>query len=185
MSSDRVDDGVREARYRAVFAEVYPKLLAFARRRADPAYVDDVVADTLLVAWRRLDEVPAGGELPWCYAVARRCLANQQRSEARRLGLVQRLGATAVSTAGEAWESEDSGLNAAMADLPQEDRVVLELWAWEDLAPREIATVLGISANAASIRLHRAKRRLRSLLSDGKEPGAAGQRTGGHEREQR
>ena len=39
------------------------------------------------------------------------------------------------------------------------------LWAWEELAPREIALVLGVTPNAVSIRLHRAKGRLRELLA--------------------
>ena len=38
------------------------------------------------------------------------------------------------------------------------------LWAWEELAPREIATVTGLTANAVSIRLHRAKKRLAAEL---------------------
>lgn len=52
---------------------------------------------------------------------------------------------------------------------------MLRLWAWEQLPPREIAVALGISPNAASIRLHRAKKRLRQLLTAGKESGLAGQ----------
>jgi RNA polymerase sigma-70 factor (ECF subfamily) len=52
---------------------------------------------------------------------------------------------------------------------------VLRLWAWEQLAPREIAVVLGVTPNAASIRLHRATRRLRERLGAGKERGGGGQ----------
>ena len=51
-----------------------------------------------------------------------------------------------------------------MAELPEADAEVLRLWAWEELAPREIGVALGISPNAASIRLHRAKSRLRGRL---------------------
>ena len=48
--------------------------------------------------------------------------------------------------------------------LRTEDAELLRLWAWEQLAPGEIATVLGITANAASIRLHRAREKLREQL---------------------
>jgi RNA polymerase sigma-70 factor (ECF subfamily) len=37
------------------------------------------LAETFLVAWRRLDDVP-DDPLPWLYRVARRVLANQRRS---------------------------------------------------------------------------------------------------------
>jgi RNA polymerase sigma-70 factor (ECF subfamily) len=38
------------------------------------------------------------------------------------------------------------------------------LWAWEGLAPREIATVTGLTPNAVSIRLHKAKKALAAAL---------------------
>jgi RNA polymerase sigma-70 factor (ECF subfamily) len=44
------------------------------------------------------------------------------------------------------------------------DQEVLMLTAWEDATPAEIGRVLGISPNAASVRLHRARRRLRARL---------------------
>ena len=68
----------------------------------------------------------------------------------------------------------DPALEAALAGLSAADREVLRLWAWEGLAPREIGVALDISANAASIRLHRATKRLRSRLTTGKNPGRGG-----------
>ncbi len=131
-----------------------------------------------------VDEIPAGLELPWCYSVARRVLANEWRSEARRLGLVARLEAEAAVTA-HSVPDDHPALAGALAALPPDDRAVLELWAWEQLEPREIAVVLGVSANAAAIRLHRAKKRLKKSMTDGKVRAAAGHSTGGHERETR
>lgn len=44
-----------------------------------PKDAADAVAETFLVAWRRLPEVPSGEEArPWLYGVARRTLANQR-----------------------------------------------------------------------------------------------------------
>ena len=68
-------------------------------------------------------------------------------------------------------------------DRPAEqvDQEVLRLWAWEQLAPREIALVLGITPNAASIRLHRATKKLREQLTTRKDegpPGHLGERQG-------
>lgn len=150
----------RRRRFEALFREVYEPLQRYALRRIDPATADDVVADALLVLWRRLDDVPADAALPWCYGVARRCLANRRRGTERQTHLVDRLmgerAATPVDT--------DPALDDALATLGADDREIVRLWAWEQLPPREIAVVLGISANAASIRVHRAKTRLAAAL---------------------
>ena len=68
-------------------------------------------------------------------------------------------------------------MHAALGDLHALDREVVLLWAWEELAPREIAAVTGMTANAVSIRLHRAKKRLAAEL-DRKIAGDAGQQPG-------
>lgn len=49
---------------------------------------------------------------------------------------------------------------------------MLRLWAWEGLEPRDIAIVLDITANAAAVRLSRAKSALKEQLS--KDPAGAG-----------
>lgn len=169
----------RRARYEAVFREVYEPLQRYARRRTDPAAADDVVADTLLVLWRRLDEVPAGLALPWCYGVARRCLANQRRGEARRAGLVDRVMGQRDPVE-PLWASPvDGPLEEALAELSTDDRELVRLWAWEQLRPAELAVALDTSANAVSIRLHRVRRRLEESLRR-KEAVPAGHRRVGH-----
>lgn len=159
----------RRQRFEALLTEVHAPLQRYLRRRTDEA--DDVLADVLLVLWRRLDDVPADG-LAWCYGVARGCLSNHRRSEQRRLRLVRRLATEPVAVS-----DDDPDLSAALGALRPQDREVLRLWAWEQLPPREIAVVLAITPNAASIRLHRATTRLRRALL-GKDPGRAGQETG-------
>jgi len=161
----------RETRFGALVDEVYEPVQRYVRRRTHPADVDDVVADTLLVLWRRLDDVPADAALPWSYGVARRCLANSRRSVVRQERLVERL----QDGLGPSYSApEDDLLHTALAALGDDDRALLQLWSWERLEPREIAQVLGISANAASIRLHRAKKRLRAAMVGGKDSAVAG-----------
>lgn len=175
-----VADVDREARFTALAREVGPALRRYVVRRAAPGQVDDVLADTMLVLWRRLDDVPGDDPLPWSYAVARGCLQNTARSAVRQRRLAERLAAVPEAPA----PAPDPDLAAALGALREEDRELIRLWAWEDLAPREIAVVLGISANAVSIRLHRAKQRLAELLTQerksaagsGQEPGE-GRRT--------
>jgi len=148
--------------------EAYVPLLRYLVRRTDPATADDVLGDVLLVLWRRFDAVPGDARVPWCLGVARGCLANRRRSDERQRRLVERLAAVPAV----APPDGDPDLDEALATLGDRDREVLHLWAWESLAPREIGVVLGISANAASIRLHRATRRLAKAL--GKTPVGAG-----------
>lgn len=165
------DDDRRRVRFDTLAREALPLLARYLRRRTDPETADDVLGDTLVVMWRRFDDVedlPQGSRLPWCYGVARGCLANARRANDRRRGLVWRLAAQPVqrSPSGPHCDPEqhDDELDAALETLSDTDRDVLRLWAWEQLEPREIGVALGISANAASIRLHRATERLRGRL---------------------
>lgn len=162
---------VRHPRYEQLFATTYEPLQRYLRRRCPAPDVDDVLADVLLVLWRRLDDVPPDAPLAWAYGVARGCLANHVRSSARRDGLVRRLASVPV----EPEASSDPVLDDALAALPDGDREVLRLWAWEQLPPREIALVLGTTANAASIRLHRAVKKLKAELARRKDAGTPGQ----------
>ena len=59
---------------------------------------------------------------------------------------------------------DDTALRDAMARLTPPEAEALTLWAWEGLAPAEIAVALGVTPNAVSIRLHRAKIHLREAL---------------------
>ena len=148
----------RQARFESVAAEVVEPLRRFLARRTDTATADDVLADTLLVCWRRIDEVPDEA-LPWAYGVARLCLANAERSARRQRRVSERLGAQPVSEPG-----EHDALHEALARLPAADAELLRLWAWERLGPAEIAVVLDVSPNAAGLRLHRAREKLRDEL---------------------
>jgi RNA polymerase sigma factor (sigma-70 family) len=143
-------------------------VLGYVLRRIDsPDAVAEVFAETFLVAWRRLDQVPEGeGARLWLFAVARRVLANYRRGEQRRMVLADRLREELASTlASEPAPAADSTAATAFRSLGDSDRELLALSGWEGLDPGEIATVLGCSRNAARIRLHRARHRLRSALA--------------------
>ncbi len=169
-----------EALFRRLYADHFRAVVAFAVRRAEqPDDAADVVADTFLVVWRRLDDVPVGDEaLPWLYGVARRVLANQRRSLLRR----ERLGARLRSTlrevpAPDPGDAADSGavvdrVRAAMDSLSPADRELLQLVGWEELEPQEVAVVLDLPAATVRTRLTRARARLRAALGD--DDGAAG-----------
>ncbi len=156
-----ITDTDRRARFEAVAAEIAEPVQRFLRRRALPDDADDAYSDTLLIIWRRLDDVPTDAVLPWTYGVARRVLGNQQRANRRRLRLVERVGHTEPERwAPDVHDDDYPEVRDALAALPESDREVLTLWAWEQLEPREIAVVLETTANAVSLRLTRAKAKL-------------------------
>jgi RNA polymerase sigma-70 factor (ECF subfamily) len=151
----------RAASFEAVMAEVYEPLQRYLRRRGASDDLDDLLNDTLLAVWRRLDDIPAERVLPWCYGVARRTLANHRRGQVRRLRLLERVGATSAPGGTLDWAGEaDAALHVALDRLPELDQEVIRLWAWERLEPREIAMVVGATANAVTVRLARVRRRL-------------------------
>lgn len=163
----------RRSRFQEIAEEVSDPLQRYLRRRALPSDADDALSEVMLTVWRRLDDAPPD-PLPWCYAIARRVLSNQRRGRARHLRLVSRMEAEPRQTAvpDHAETGPDPELAAALAALSEDDQEVLRLWAWERLEPREIAPVLGISVNAATLRLSRARNRLAATLSRQDQPHA-------------
>jgi RNA polymerase sigma factor (sigma-70 family) len=156
---DMAQAGAQREHFQALYEANYHRVLGYALRRADRDDAADVVAETFLVAWRRLDEVPAGDAARlWLYGTARRVLANQRRARRRRERLAERVRSQAIlgTEAGAAAPAVNS---AAFARLRPDDRELLALMAWEGLDAGEIAQVFGCSRNAARIRLHRARRR--------------------------
>ncbi len=142
--------------------QVFDPLQRYLLRRARTQDAEEVLSDVLLVIWRRLDSVPSGDPLPWCYAVARRTLANRRRSTTRHLRLVDRMAAQppAYAPGPDEYAEGDPELHAALQRMSEDDRELLRLWAWEHLEPREIAVVLETTPNAVSLRLRKAKARL-------------------------
>jgi RNA polymerase sigma-70 factor (ECF subfamily) len=169
-------------RFELVAAQVYEPLQRYLRRRASPDDAADALSDVLLTVWRRLDDVPTDFPLPWCYGVAKRCLANQRRGARRHLRLVERI--TAEASTSPSHESDDPILETALAELSESDQELLRLWAWEQLEPREIATVLQTTPNAVSLRLTRAKAKLESNLTR-QDSSTAGQKRDRHTEEHR
>lgn len=152
-------DDSREQRFQALFDASFDDLTRFVRRRIRDG--DDIVAETYLVAWRSLDQVPLGeGEgRAWLFTVARNLMANQRRKDAR-------LVAWEPSDVPAEDESEAADtridLSRAFSRLSAEDQEVLALVVWEGLTSAQAASVLSITARAFRVRLHRARRRLRT-----------------------
>lgn len=168
--------------FRGLFEDHYRDLLAYALRRVRSTEdARDVVADVFVVAWRRRATIPDDPteQRMWLYGVARRTLSNRHRSETRRDRLTARLVALDAGVVPDPLSDDDlSDLATAfevLDALNPNDKEILLLSVWEDLTVSQIATVLGISAANVSLRLHRAKTRLRrEFLRQVKDHGAGG-----------
>ncbi len=158
-----------QSRFDALYDAHFRDLVGFALRRTQrPEDAADVVAETFLVVWRRIGDVPPADESRlWLFGVCRRVLANHERGRSRRT----RLGARLRDVLGDqAAPDPASGVTAslvlreAMEQLRPADRDLLQLVAWEGLEPREAAVVLGLPARTVRTRLSRARTRLREQL---------------------
>jgi RNA polymerase sigma-70 factor, ECF subfamily len=164
-----------EQRFRALVEEVADPVRRYLWRRTDSATADDVLAETLVVLWRRFDDQPREA-VPWAIGIARKQLANARRASARRDRLVARIAVVDPPVdvmPDDADDSAEREVRRVIALLKPADAEVLRLWAWDELEPRDLAVVLGISANAAAVRLHRARRRFEDAF--GKDARPAGQ----------
>ncbi|MCG2803576.1 MAG: sigma-70 family RNA polymerase sigma factor, partial [Cellulomonas sp.] len=149
------------------FAELWEtcsrRVYAYAVRHTDADSAQDVVAETFLVAWRRLADVP-GDPLPWLLVVARNTMSNRRRSAYRnRLLELELTRLTRVSRPAEAADvpvqAHDEVLRA-VARLSDTEREALLLAAWDGLTPQQAAQVAGCSVAAFTKRLSRARARL-------------------------
>jgi RNA polymerase sigma-70 factor (ECF subfamily) len=163
-------------RFQRLFDAHGDHILLYFKRRTDSEAARDGTADTFLVAWRRINDIPLGRELPWLYGVARRVLSQQRRSRRRRHRLVEKLaGLAAVAQPGPevivVRNAEDTEVLEALNRLRPEERELLRLATWEGLSHGEIAEVLGCTAHAVDQRLYRTSRRLaRDLTASGHKP---------------
>lgn len=92
---DRFED---TEHFREAFRSAHPDVLRFVLRRCAPDQAEDVVAETFLVAWRRVGDLPVdpGDARAWLFGIARNQLLNAHRGARRRDALAVRLADEAV-----------------------------------------------------------------------------------------
>lgn len=136
-------------------------------RHVDRETAQEVVAETFLVAWRRLEDVP-GEALPWLLVVARNTVRNHSRSQYRARQLHSALAglAPAGPTDPAAAVHERQMLLRALAAMTANDREAILLVAWDGLTSGQASAVLGCSEAAFKMRLSRARRRLADAVEE-------------------
>jgi RNA polymerase sigma factor (sigma-70 family) len=161
-------DGRDPEAFRLFYRAHYRTVCRYLSVRADHALVEDVAAETFLVAWRRQADLPDHA-VPWLLNTAGKCLANHRRARERSDALIDRLGgllrdADAGIDDALTRSAQRRALLVALTGLGDHDRELLLLSHWDGLAPREIASVLEVNPVVLRARLHRASRRLRESL---------------------
>lgn len=146
------------------YATFVSPITAFAARRVEAHEVDEIVADVFSVAWRKHSVVTEGEELPWLYRIASHVIANHRRKVARNTRLIAKLVVRDPAPSAESIAVADIALAAAWSALPPRYREVLALVAIDGLTVSEAAATLGITPNAVSVRLNRARTQLREEL---------------------
>jgi RNA polymerase sigma-70 factor (ECF subfamily) len=156
-------------RFEALYREHFRGVLGYALARLEPERAKDAAAETFLVAWRRLCDVPSD-PAPWLFGVARKVVAEQLRADSRRAALAERLASPGWQQPGRPADPADQVAQrdaalAALARLSDRDRETLTLLAWHGLTAGQAAQALGVSSLSFAVRLHRARRRLASALA--------------------
>ncbi|MDQ0645371.1 RNA polymerase sigma factor [Microbacterium murale] len=141
-------------------------LLAYLARRVGSDDAPDLLGDTMVVAWRRVRELPGEPERArmWLFGIARGTLQNHARGERRRWALVDRIRSQVRD---DATPSADAGMDVrdAIARLDPDLAELIRLVHWDRFSLTDAAELLGIPASTARGRYQRAKEHLRAALS--------------------
>lgn len=145
-----------------------PHLRRYARALLrDRTAADDLVQDCLERAWSRLHLWREGSNpRTWLFTIIHNLHANAARNASRRPPTISLdlAGVSAPSRAAQEDGLEVAGIEAALAELSDEQRQVVLLVGLEDMSYQEAAQVLGVPLGTVMSRLHRGRERLRQLL---------------------
>lgn len=157
-AADRITDAL---------AENSIDLLAYFERRVGSTDAADLLAETMMTAWRRVTDLPGDTERArmWLFVIARNVLANSERSERRRWRLAHRLRLM-LAPADAAPADAGADVRDAVARLTPEQAELVRLVHWDGFSLVEAAELLGITASAARSRHLRAKEQLRAELAE-------------------
>lgn len=165
-----------------VFDRHFATIHRYLERRIGRDGADELAGEVFRIAFEQRKRFRPVHEsaLPWLYGLATNLMLKRWRGERREARAVARL--EAASRNGGSPEDDENvermtatvaraRLLAALAELPEGDRDVVVLVAWEELTYEEVATALDIPVGTVRSRLNRARTRLRELLPEiGNEP---------------
>ena len=150
----------------ALFERHHAAVWAYcARVTLDRSAAADLVQETFLRVFRYRSGFTGGGFAGWLFRIARNVCYDHLRG-ARRRAELEGMWSRERDDALPAASARARVLETALARLPADDREVISLSRFQDLPYEEVAEALGCSPGAARVRLHRALKRLRSMLHE-------------------
>jgi RNA polymerase sigma-70 factor (ECF subfamily) len=156
---------VSSSRFSALYYATAADLLAFLLRRTQTLEdAADCLAETFLVAWDKRDRLPSQLDeaRPWLFGVARNVLRRDRKRDTRASTAKAELARELDGA--QRQIPDDDPVSGALLKLSPIDREIIEMLAWDRLAPREVAAILELSPNVVRIRAHRARLKLREEL---------------------
>jgi len=154
------------AEFSAIYREHQTPIAKYLARRVEFGQVEDLCSEVFEIAWQKREQAAEGYELPWLYRIAGFVIANSRRKTAGRSRLFSALSVADHAPSAESIAIADIALADAWRKLSAAERGILALVAFEGLRVDQVATAMGLSANAVSIRVHRARAKLAELLKD-------------------
>ncbi|WAA65033.1 RNA polymerase sigma factor [Microbacterium oxydans] len=150
----------------AALRESNGDILRYLQRRVGPVDAPDLFGETLLIAWRRVDDLP---ENPletrmWLFGLARGTLQNHARGERRRAALADRIRAHMPRVSDTPAADEGDEVRDALSRLRPELAEIVQLVHWDGFRIGEAAEIVGVPAATARSRYARAKQELRAAL---------------------
>lgn len=127
----------------------------------DVMMADEITSDTFVRAWMAADRIRQPTVKSYLFAIARNAYIDLLRRAARHTQLDSNMPDTGISTQTQMEQSaEVAAVLAALQQLPEMDRTVLLMRAFDEMPYEEIAETLGIPVNAARVKVHRARLKL-------------------------
>ena len=142
-------------------------ILRYLERRVGPDDAPDLLGETMVVAWRRVRELPVDAERArmWLFGVARGTLLNHARGERRRWALADRIRLQVRESASAPPADAGADVRDAIGRLDPDLAELVRLVHWDGFSLADAAELLGIPASTARGRYQKAKRELRAALS--------------------
>lgn len=141
------------------------------RMLGNAAEAEEVAQEVFLRVHRSIEEFRGDAKLStWLYTIASRLCFNRLAAPERRYGRAEedaldRVPSERADSGAELERTEmQAALRQAIAELPEERRIVVVLRDLEGLAYEEIASVLGLELGTVRSRLHRARMDLKAKL---------------------
>lgn len=151
-----------EARFRDWYDATLPRIYRYlaARCAGDDALAEELTQQTFVEAIRQRDRFDGRSDIvTWMCAIGRNKLVDHYRRRGRDVRRHERLIADQPQAGDTPWRAADArdAVEAAMAQLPSDQRIALLFRYLDGLSVREVANALGRSEKATESLIARAR----------------------------